>query len=282
MAKNSPKASDQPGAEELASASGSLGKGLRLIELLIESPTPRGLSELAADAGVDTSSVHRLLQPLLERGYVVRDAESRRYMAGPKALGPYSMTHPLKELGRDALPILTSVRNSTGETTAIVTFIGGQRLNTETVRGAHALVPYYDTWLRSPLHGSASGKVLLAALSRKERQALLGPGPYPAATPKTITDPEELERQLEEVKQSGYAIARDDAFAGMTAIAAPFTYSQRVVGCIAIIGRSDSIPPEAESKLGIALVNAAALLTHSAPSLRAVYYMFNSRGLVAV
>lgn len=276
------KTSISAGTDELASATGSLARGLRLIELLVESPTPRGLSELAADAGVDTSSVHRLLQTLIERGYVVRDGEARKYMAGPKALGPYSMTHPLKELARDALPILTSVRNSTGETTAIVTFIGGQRLNTETVRGAHALVPYYDTWLRSPLHGSASGKVLLAALSSQERTALLGPGPYQAATPKTITDPRELERQLEEVNHRGYAVARDDAFAGMTAIAAPLTYSQRVVGCIAIIGRSDSIAPEAESDLGLALVNAAALLTHSAPSLRAVYYMFNSRSLVAV
>lgn len=282
MAKSGAKSSEQGALDEGASASGSLAKGLRLIELLIESPTPRGISDLAADAGVDSSSVHRLLQPLIERGYVLRDAESRRYMAGPKALGPYSMTHPLKEFGREALPILTSVRNSTGETAAVVTFIGSQRLNTETVRGSHALAPYYDTWLRSPLHGSASGKVLLAALTPAERRALLGEGPYPAATPMTITDPVELDRHLDEANKRGYAIARDDAFAGMTAIAAPLTYAQRVVGCIAIVGRSDSIAPEAEAELGAALTNAGALLTHSAPSLRAIYYMFNGRGLVAV
>ena len=98
----------------------------------------------------------------------------------------------------------------------------------------------------------------------------------------TITDPVELDRHLDEANKRGYAIARDDAFAGMTAIAAPLTYAQRVVGCIAIVGRSDSIAPEAEAELGAALTNAGALLAHSAPSLRAIYYMFNGRGLVAV
>lgn len=268
--------------DEASAASGSLTKGLRIIEMLVESPTPQGLSDISSSAGVDSSTAHRLIQPLIERGYIVRDNQSRRYMAGPRALSPFGMSHPLKELGREALPLLTSLRNNTGESCSLVLFIGSQRVTIETVRGAHPLVPYYDTWLRSPLHGSASGKVLLASLAADERLALLGDGPYQAATPFTITDPTTLEHHLAEVNERGYAMARDDAFVGMTAIAAPVKYLGRVIGCIAMVGRSDAIVESADAELGAALSNAAALLTHSAPSLRAVHYMFSSRGPVAV
>ena len=58
------------------------------------------------------------------------------------------------------------------------------------IRGRLPLSPYYDTWLKSPLHGSASGKILLAWLPDEEREQLLGPGPYTSHTPKTVTEPE--------------------------------------------------------------------------------------------
>lgn len=266
--------------DEVESLSGALPRGLRIIELLVESPTPQALSELASGAGLDSSTAYRLLQTLADRGYVVRDSESKRYMAGPRALSPLGMSHPLRELAREAAPILGSIRNTTGQTASLVVFIGAQRLVIDTAPGDHPLVPYYDTWLRSPLHGSASGKVLLASLSAVDRSVLLGSGPYPAVTPHTITDSAELGRHLAEAVARGYAIARDDAFIGMTAIAAPIAYSTRVVGCMALVGRSDAMPKTKDAELGNALKNAAALLTHSAPSLRNVYYLYSCRGPV--
>jgi DNA-binding IclR family transcriptional regulator len=266
--------------EEVESVSGALPRGLRIIELLVESPTPQTLSEVAGGSGLDSSTAYRLLQALVDRGYAVRDPENKRYMAGPRALSPLGMSHPLRELAREAAPILGSIRTTTGQTAGLVVFIGTQRVIVDTAPGDHPLVPYYDTWLRSPLHGSASGKILLASLSSTDRAALLGPGPYPAITPHTITNPAELERHLAEAIARGYAIARDDAFVGMTAIAAPIAYSSRAVGCMALIGRSDAMPKSSDTELGNALKNAAALLTHSAPSLRNVYYQYSCRGPV--
>ena len=115
----------------------------------------------------------------------MRDEQSRRYTAGPRAFAPLGLTHPLKELAREAFPILSSLRNSTGQTTGLVLFVGTQRLVVDTVKGDHPLVPYYESWLRSPLHGSASGKILLASLSKQERAELIGPG---------LTNPRHLSR----------------------------------------------------------------------------------------
>lgn len=280
--KNVDRTTNSGDAADVSTMSGSLAKGLRIMEFLVESPTPRGLSEVAAGAGIDGSTAHRLLQTLVERGCVVRDEPSKRYLAGPRALLPLGMSHPVRELSREALPILGSLRNSTGESCALVLFMSSQRVICELAPGSHPLVPYYDTWLRSPLHGSASGKILLASLSAEERIDVLGPGPYQAATPHTITDPKTLEKHLGEVNARGYAIARDDAFVGMTAIAAPLTYAKRVVGCLVTVGRSEAMPPENDSNHAEALTNAAALLAHSARSLRSVNFMFNCRGPAVV
>jgi DNA-binding IclR family transcriptional regulator len=282
MTKQSPNSNLDASLDEAVNLSGSLAKGLKLIELLLESPMPQGVSQVASGAGLDGATAHRLLQVLVERGYAVRDRESKRYMAGPRGLSPLGVSHPLRELSRESAPILGSLRNSTGETCALVIFQSTQRLVCEMAPGAHPLVPYYDTWLRSPLHGSASGKVLLASLAVSERKALLGPGPYQSATPYTITDPAVLEVHLAEVNARGYALARDDAFVGMTAIAAPLKYANRVVGCLAIVGRSESMPSSSDTDHAEALANAAALLSHSAPSLRNVNHMFNCRGPTVV
>ncbi|UUZ76041.1 hypothetical protein LP414_32255 [Polaromonas sp. P1(28)-13] len=135
--------------------------------------------------------------------------------------------------------------------------------------------------MRSPLHGSASGKILLASLSKQERIDLIGTGPYQSATPLTVTDPATLEAQLEEIERTGYVVSRDDAFVGMTAIASPIKYFGRVVGCFTVVGRSDVIDPADGERYGVALRNAASLLGSTAPSLRSVFYMFNYRGPVA-
>lgn len=264
--------------DDNGSVAGSLMKGLRIVEQLIEAPTPQGLSEIASAVGIDNSTAHRLLQTLVENGYVVRDENSRRYIAGPRAFAPTGFTHPLNELGREATPVLTSLRNSTGQTSSLVLFLGTHRLMVETIRGEHPLVPYYERWLRSPLHGSASGKVLLASLTPQERASLLGDGPYPAHTPHTATTPEQLAVQLESLKDKGFIVARDDAFVGMTAIASPVKYFGRVVGCLAIIGRSDAFSAEDDARYGAALANSASLLSSTAPSLRSVFYMFAYRG----
>ena len=76
-------------------------------------------------------------------------------------------------------------------------------------------------------------------------------------------------------------VSRDEAFVGMTAIASPIRYAGRVIGCLTVVGRSDSIDPADGEKYGVALSNAASLLGSTAPSLRSVFYMFNFRGPVA-
>lgn len=269
-----------PGGGEESAAVGSLSRGLQIVDVLTSAQGCLTLSEVAALTGLDASTTLRLLHSLNESGYVVRDESAKRYMAGPRALSPLSLFHPLTLFRREAEQVLKSLQQSLGETCALVLFLGKERLLVDFVRGKQPLSPYYDTWLKSPIHGSASGKILLAWLPDNERESLLGPGPYTAHTSKTVTDPAILNEQLEQVLRVGHATARGDAFPDLVAIAVPLLLPThcRPMGCLVTTSFSHDLPEEAEVGIVTSLKAAAGMLLNSAPSLQ-VLRQWTPRGV---
>lgn len=257
---------------EEGGAVGSFSRGLAILDILTQATGFITLSELATESGLDASTTHRLVQTLVEQGYAVRDEQTKRYLPGPRALAPLSLFHPLTLLKREARSILELVCEHTGISTALVLFIGKERMVVDFAQGKQQLSAYYDSWLKSPLHGSASGKLLLGWLSSAEREALLGPGPYRACTSKTITDREVLSKCLAEVRSQGYAVARDDAYEGLTAIAAPLVAHAegRPIGCLAVSGASYALPPDRDAEIASRLQSGAQLLMGSSPSVQII------------
>lgn len=255
---------------EEGAAVGSLSRGLQILDVLTQAPGWLSLSDIAAETGLDASTAHRLLQTLIESGHAVRDDALKRYLPGPRTLSPLSLFHPLTQLRREAVPVLEFLQSQIGETCAFVLFLGQERLVVDFVRGSHPLSPYYDTWLKSPLHGSASGKLLLAWMPEAERAELLGPGPYPAHTPRTITSPEKLEADLKLVRQQGYAVAREDAYESLVALGVPLAFQRdaQPVGCLVVTAPSSSLGSDAEPKVSEQLRAATTLLMNGAPTMQ--------------
>lgn len=271
MAKTQSDVIERSGSSNPAKGAGSLARGLRIISVLTETPQPLSLAEISQQAGIDTSTTHRLLQVLISEGQALKEPGGKRYLASPKSLLPLSPYHALNLLRRDSERVLMSLRDSLGETASMVIYCYGERLLLELAPGRNPLTPYYGTWLSSPLYASASGKALLMAMSKEDRQAALGPGPYHAHTPQTITNPDELERHLEGFADLGYVVASDDAFVGFTAIAAPLrTNTDNTLGCFALTGSTEDLTGERIHEAGVKLKNAADLFSHGTPSLWAL------------
>jgi len=72
-----------------------------------------------------------------------------------------------------------------------------------------------------PLHCGASGKVLLAYMPEKERRKIICGKPLEKFTPKTITDPDELEADLEQIRRQGYAVSFEEREAGNYSVVVP-------------------------------------------------------------
>lgn len=249
---------------------GQLSRGLLIIQTVIEAPAPMTLTELAERTGLDPSSALRITQILMSEGYLVRQHPGKRYCAGPRALSMLSPYHPLNVFRRDTAEILHQLRDEIGATVGLVLFLGTQRLIVDLAQGIDALAPFYDTWLRTPLHAAASGKLLLARLGPKQKRELLGKEPLPAATPHTITKYSELEDMLTAVREDGYAISRDDVHVGLTAVAAPIEHGGTAVGCIVTVGSSHRFSNTDCGSAGQKLRDAARLIATATPSVRSL------------
>ncbi|WP_305807058.1 helix-turn-helix domain-containing protein [Stenotrophomonas sp. YIM B06876] len=92
------RASTRPEFEAGAAVSGSLSRGLQVLDVLRQARGFLSLSDIAAETGLDASTAHRLVQVLTENGYAVRDDIQKCYLPGPRALSPLSLFHPLTQL----------------------------------------------------------------------------------------------------------------------------------------------------------------------------------------
>ena len=88
-----------------------------------------------------------------------------------------------------------------------------------------------------PFHCTASGKTFLASLESRKRKAFAHGLTLEQKTPKTITDPDTLLKELSAVSKNGFAIDNEEFMDGMVAIAVPvMDKSGRFLAAIACHG----------------------------------------------
>jgi IclR family transcriptional regulator, acetate operon repressor len=248
---------------------GTLARGLAILDVMVSATQPMTLVEIATAAKLDESTTLRILRALENTDRLVRIGEGKRYLPSPAALRPLPLLHPIEQFRREACSFIVDLAREVAKTVVLVAYIAGQRLVIDIAQSSGSLSPYYDNWLRGPLHGSGVGKAFLLALEPDQRRVALGPEPYRAATPNTLTSWEEVSRDLAVAAERGYVMARDEFYVGLTALGANFaSWNGRIAGCIAITGHSRDFDDTVIQATADALIRAVKLMPLQAPSLR--------------
>ncbi|MGC3983763.1 MAG: IclR family transcriptional regulator [Pseudorhodoferax sp.] len=259
-----------PRVSERSGESGSLARGLQVMGVLHAAMAPLGVSEIAEETGLASSTVHRLLQTLVEHGHATR-TPAGRYRPSARSLLPLVQDHPVSALRRDCGELLRTLCTRYGPSTSLILFFGHERAVIELALGRYSVTPYYDTHLNNPYHATVSGKLLLSGLTPAERAALLGEGPLRAATPDTVVDRAALERELEVVRAEGYATNVHENVVGISAVGARLVApSQRPIGALVMSGPSEYFGDAAKAGMKTDLLQAAELLNNTSSALRAV------------
>jgi DNA-binding IclR family transcriptional regulator len=170
-----------------------------VINLFAEVRQPMIYSEIARRTEIPLSSCHALLQTMVAKGYL--------YAPGVKA--GYYPTQRLLHVARDICsedpltllfqPLLSALRDATGETAALAT-LAGTRVVYLDVMESRQKIRYSD----EPggfmyVHASAAGKALLGALPVDARRRLLDScEPLTASTDGSVIDRASLEVEVEQ------------------------------------------------------------------------------------
>jgi IclR family acetate operon transcriptional repressor len=198
---------------------GTLARGLDILGLFTEAGGELSQTEIADGVGLPLPTVHRLTAVLAERGWLERDKGTRRFRLGLEIARLMPALLAGLRLPEIARPHLARLADDTGETVNLAVLDGDEVVYLLSESGGHLLTSRAPVGLRLPAHCSALGKALLAQLPPELARDVLGPGPYPARTPRTHTSWAQLAPALEEVRRDGVAISEEEYEIGLVSLA---------------------------------------------------------------
>lgn len=241
-----------------------LDRTLDLLELLSRHPEGLTLTAMTEALKMPKNSVFRIATTLTLRGYAERDEGTKAYHASRKLLSLGHAAVGGERLIQAAAPILTALRDATGETGLLGTLAGNHGVVLDQVASSHPVKVVVDIGHAFPLHTAAPAKAMLAYLEPGKQNALIRQIKFTKYTQRTITSASAYRRELEEVKTEGYAIDRGEESDTFACVAAPvFDHRGDPVAALWVSGPSDRVRPSVFGKLGKMVQRHAALLSRS-------------------
>jgi DNA-binding IclR family transcriptional regulator len=209
-------------AHDRSDGSPVVARALQLLETIAASERPLALPELCALLHLPKATTHRLCQQLEGAGYMVREPGGRHYMPGARLLR-VGFNVLRSGLTVERHQILTTLADAIGETCNFNTLAGQEIIYLDRVEARWPLRLHFEIGSHVPIHCTASGKIMLAAMKPPERRRIIDALGLPPYTPHTITARAKFESELSAIARQGYSLDREEFLLGMTAIAVPVT-----------------------------------------------------------
>ena len=188
----------------------SLDRAFDLLETLCRSRNGMSIGGLSAETGLHKSTVHRLLASMCARGYVQRDAETSVYRAGMRLCEMSSYIVDNLDIVERARASLERLEQCTDETVHLVMRDDKDIVYIHKVdNGSSAIRMFSRIGMRLPLYCTGVGKAILATWDTAEGRDVW-----------QHSDVHACFREIDKVRQLGYALDNEENELGVRCIAA--------------------------------------------------------------
>jgi IclR family transcriptional regulator, pca regulon regulatory protein len=205
----------------------SVSKAFAVLQSFSSDAFELTLSEIAARADLDRGTAFRLIQTLMELGYLQPVPQSRRFRLGVACLDLGYTVLSGGTLRALAEPLLRDLVPSVSDAASLGALDGGDviylaRVGTGLDRHKMDRRP----GARIPAYSAALGHILLAHLPRDEQIRRLELRPRIKLSERTLTDLDALLDRLDLVRRQGHAISDGENAYGLRTLAAPIFDAQ--------------------------------------------------------
>ncbi len=190
-----------------------------ILRLLARSTTPLSLAEIERALPRTKSLVFRVVRELEAQQLMEREADGR-YRLGIESFelgAAYLSQAQFLDVVRQ---VIQQLANDAGETANLGVLRGMEVLYLLKYIGRSAYVTISNVGGRVPANCVAIGKALLARLSNEELEEVLTSHELPRMTPRSLTTPDDLARDLALTRERGYALDEEEAVLGRCGLAA--------------------------------------------------------------
>jgi DNA-binding IclR family transcriptional regulator len=197
-------------------------RSFAILEHVAASRTPVDVLDIIADLKLPKATAYRLVDWFLTQGYLSRVPGRRRLVIGSKltklALGALSASM------HNTMPhiVLQRLVHTVNETCNIGALVNGEIVYLDRIEAEHwPLRLQFTAGSRVPLHCSAMGKLFLALAPVPCRHRLLQSLELRRFTDHTITDPSELDAELQQIRKEQVSFDREEYLVGVICISVP-------------------------------------------------------------
>jgi IclR family transcriptional regulator, pca regulon regulatory protein len=197
----------------------SFARGLQVIAAFGEDSPAMTVAQVARATNLNRATARRLLHTLESLGYARRQDDT------------FSLTPRVLELGYAfigsfgvstlALPFLERLSGEVHEAVSVGVLDDTDVVYIARVPGKRVMTISIGLGTRFPAYRTSLGRVLLSQLDRDDLAARWARSDRSDPTPRTVTDLDGLETELERVRDQGYALVDQELEVGVRSIAAP-------------------------------------------------------------
>ena len=240
----------------------SLTRAFGLLEILARARNPMTLAEISGQARLNRTTVFRMLSVLNDIGYVHKSPDSSEYSLGYKMFVFGSRANQLENIRQHAHRFAKNLAATIGLTVHIGTLEGPQAVYLDKITVPDAAPLMTAVGMHVDAHASAMGKALLAFRPEAEVLEIFEHHPLQPHTEHTMTGLPTLLRDLQKVRDLGYATEENEFVVGLHSVAAPIVNTLgRANVALSVTAPSTELSARQLDELGIRLAETTSQVT---------------------
>jgi DNA-binding IclR family transcriptional regulator len=203
-----------------ASDTGTLGKTMAVLELVVTADMPLRFTDILALSGQPRGTLHRQLSHLVLEGLLVQ-RDDLSYEPGLRLLTFAHRAWSRNDLRILARPHLDRLHRETGETVHLGVLLGTGIVYLDKVESRQTVRMTSQIGKVSPVYCTGLGKAALSVLPPERLTDILGRLRFDAFTAATHRSAASLLADIETIRRQGYAFDAEEHETGIRCIAAP-------------------------------------------------------------
>lgn len=240
----------------------SLCRALSILNVIAEDEYGLTMTHIAQRTGLPLSTTHRLLTTLQHERYVRCDNDQSLWRAGVQAFIIGNAFVRSRDIIATSRPYMTELMEQSGETTNLAVVDQGECIYLAQVECRQMMRVQAKPGSRVPIHSSAVGKALLAAMPEDKAKKFIQMREFERNTEKTVVKQQELQREVSDVRDSGYGRDDEEHCVGLRCVASViFDEFGEPMAAVSLSGPMARISDEQFPVLGAMVKETAAKIT---------------------
>jgi DNA-binding IclR family transcriptional regulator len=187
----------------------SIARAFKILEAIADRPEGISHADLSKVVGLHASTAFHLIRTMLALGYLRQDPETKRYHIARRVFLLAARVSDEVNLVNAALPVMRDLAEAMGETAHLGVLSREGVITIAKSEGTSTFRVFERLGVLRPAHCTAIGKAMLASLPKTELDDFLARIELKEFTSRTLVDPVRLRREIDRVREAGYAV--DDA-----------------------------------------------------------------------